>query len=873
MSKNLYLVDAFALIYRAYYAFLRSPRINSKEINTSAIYGFVNTLLHVISTRKPDYLVVAFDMHAPTFRHQMYEQYKANREAQPEDIRISMPYIRRFLEAMNILTVGVEGFEADDIIGTLAKRFSGDCDKIYMLTHDKDYAQLVGSNVYMCRPNSNGSGFEDLDEKEVCSHFGISYPEQMIDLLALWGDSSDNIPGCPGIGEKRAKELLATYGSIDGIYENIDQIKGKVRENLSENRRMVDFSKELVTIRTDVPIDINIEQAKIVKPDRTKLQELFKELEFKSNLITRIDALSVGEVPLGNLFAQENTPNSAEIKDFSTVKKTYLTVESDDDFEKLREKIHSSTRFSFVTNQLGVAITVNAQEAFSMGINATSIEFLREIFGSDKLKIGQNIKADILTLSKYGVQIKSPMFDTSIAHFLLYPGLKHETTNIAGQLLNYQVEKPTTQEIADLTIQIYEVLTEKIDSDEQVRRLFYDVEMPLMPILAQMEIEGMRVDVDAINDYAKVLREDLENCEKHIKELAGVDFNLNSPKQVGEVLFDRLKLDENAKKTSAGQYVTNEETLQKLAHHEIVAEILKYRGILKLLSSYAEALPKMVDKENRIHSSFNQTLVITGRLSSSNPNLQNIPTRDEAGRRIREAFIASDGNILISADYSQVELRLMAHFSEDEHLINAFRHGEDIHAATAARIFGVDIADVSTDMRRKAKTANFGIIYGISAFGLSERLNIPRREAKEIIEGYFEKFPGIKNYIDTTIERAKKDGYVSTLLGRRRYLENINSRNSVIRSLDERYAINAPIQGTAADIIKIAMINIDRKIKETNLRSKMILQVHDELIFDAPTEEIVVLKDMVKYEMESAFELSVPLVVDIGEGKNWLEAH
>ncbi|MBP5365810.1 MAG: DNA polymerase I [Bacteroidales bacterium] len=927
--KTLYLVDAYALIYRAYYALLRMPRINSKGVNTSASFGFVNTFIDILNRRRPDYIVVAFDSHGPTFRHEMYDQYKANREAQPEDIRAAVPVIKEFLAAMNVQTIACPGFEADDIIGTLAQRMRGTDVAVYMVTPDKDYAQLVGDNVRMLRPHT-GAGIDDWGESEVCEHWGVAKTSQIIDLLGLWGDSSDNIPGCPGVGEKRAKELLATFGSIDGIYRNINELKGKLKENLVQNREQVEMSRKLAVIVTDAPIEFNLADAALRAPDGARLQTLFAELEFR-NVKNRIDALFPQSAPtLGGLFDQPAPASDASMGSLfdqsaglppqfataQTVDHNYIVADTDDELQQLAHKMLSVSEFCFDTETtsvdtmtaeiVGLSVSFKEHEAYYVPFGTDGAESARRLTifapafaNGNILKIGQNLKFDINVLARYGVEVAGPMFDTMIAHFLMYPGLKHNMDSMAENLLTYspiaietligkgasqrsmrtvelQQIKEYAAEDADVTYQLYKALKPKIDADEALKKLFYDMEMPLMVVLADMERTGVKFDTQAMHNYAQVLKERISNVENHIKELAGCDFNVASPKQVGEVLFERLKIDSSVRKTRTGQYSTNEEILQKLAHNNpIVASILEYRGLVKLLNTYVEALPLLINKTTgRIHTNFNQTIVITGRLSSSNPNLQNIPIRDDDGREIRKAFIpSSHDNKILAADYSQVELRLMAHFSNDPHLTEAFINGEDIHAATAARIFNVSAAEVTKDMRRKAKTANFGIIYGISAFGLAERLDIPRKEAKDIIDGYFESFPGVRTYITECVEEVRRTGYVQTLFGRRRNLDDINSQNSVVRGVAERNAVNAPIQGTAADIIKIAMVNIFKELKDKGLKTKMILQVHDELVFDVPQDEIEIVSQIVKDKMESACALRVPLLAEIGIGDNWLEAH
>ena len=926
-----YLLDAYALIYRAYYAFLRSPRVNSKGVNTSAIFGFVNSVVDLLTKRKPDYIAVAFDVHEPTFRHVMYPLYKAQREAQPEDIRVAVPYIKQFLRAMNITIVECPGYEADDVIGTLSLKLKDKVDKVFMMTPDKDYAQLVRENVVMYRPSASG-GIEEWGLGEIKEHFGVERADQIIDLLGLWGDSSDNIPGCPGVGEKRAKELLMQFGSIDGIYEHLDELKGKLKDNFVNNKEQVMLSRKLATIVTDAPVEFDIESCRYCEPDMSQLKTLFDELEFR-NVLQRVSSLfAPQQSDLGGLFAQMsdrddpvNEP-APTLNTYKTVAHEYIVAETDEELRSLASELRNAKLICFDTETtsveamqadiVGLSFSVEAHKAYyipfhiSEGVGLFAVdyyseakrrlEFFKDIFESDTIaKVGQNMKYDILVLSYYGIEVRGTLYDTMIAHALLYPGQRHNMDDMSATLLHYQpieieeligkgaqqknmkdvpIEhiKEYAAEDADVTLQLWQVLEERLKQNPTIEKLFSDIEMPLMPVLADMERTGVTLDIKALKKFSEHLKEQISNSENTIYDLAGEKFNISSPKQVGEVLFEKLKIDAAAKKTKTGQYSTSEETLQKLAHdHPIAAEILNYRGLLKLLNTYSDSLPKLINQRTgRIHTSFNQTVVITGRLSSTNPNLQNIPIRDENGKEIRKAFVASDSeHVILAADYSQVELRLMAHFSNDEHLIEAFKRGDDIHAATAAKVFKVPIEEVTKDMRRKAKTANFGIIYGISAFGLAERLDIPRKEAKEIIDGYFDSFKGVKTYMERCVEDAKTKGAVETLFGRRRELDDINSKNSVVRGVAERNAINAPIQGTAADIIKIAMVNIFDELNKRHLKTKMILQVHDELVFDTPRGEIEVVEAIVKDKMENACQLSVPLVAEVGIGDDWLAAH
>lgn len=919
--KDLYLLDAYALIFRAYYAFIRNPRINSKGVNTSAAFGFTNSLLEILTKENPSHIAVVFDPSGPTFRHEQYSEYKANRESTPEDIKSAVPYIKRLIEAMNIPVIVKDGFEADDVIGTLAWKASDKGFVTYMVTPDKDYAQLVRDNVIMYKPRSKGGGIDKWGIEEIIEKFSISEPKQVIDILALWGDSADNIPGCPGVGEKRAKEMITKFGSVQGIYEHIDELKGKQKENMINFREQVELSYDLATIRTDVPVEFDEAALKLEKPNMNAVNALFEELEFR-NLGARVNSI-FGAAPVqGDLFgggSLADTAPAVEVNANQTLNDVphhYYLVDNDMAIASLCAELSVQQRFCFDTETtsinaleaelVGMSFAWQAHEAYYVPVPANReeavllVEKFRAVFeSSSNVKVAQNLKYDMLVLKNYGIDVKGPYFDTMVAHHLLYPGQKSNMDFMAETYLNYSpvsietligkkgkgqgnmrnvpVEqvKDYAAEDADVTLQLM-LKFEKELQDSPVKQLFETIEMPLIEVLANMEFEGVKLDDKALHEFAGELRETIIELEKKITEMAGVTFNIASPKQVGEVLFDHLKIDEKAKKTKSGQYSTNEETLQKLKDkHPIIPEILEYRGLMKLLNTYVEALPKLINTStNRLHTSYNQAIVVTGRLSSTNPNLQNIPIRDENGKAIRKAFTATDeAHLFLSADYSQVELRLMAHFSGDQHLIDAFNRGEDIHAATAAKIFKVPLEEVTSDMRRKAKTANFGIIYGISAFGLAERLTIPRKEAKAIIDGYFESFPGVKTFMDNCITKAKKEGYVETLYGRRRDLSDINSRNGVVRGMAERNAINAPIQGTAADIIKQAMVNIGKRFEAEDVQSKMILQVHDELNFDVVKSELDQVKAIVKEEMENAIKLEVPLDVDMGVGLNWLEAH
>ncbi|TAJ11238.1 DNA polymerase I [Marinilabiliaceae bacterium JC017] len=920
-ENRLFLLDAYALIYRAYYAFIRNPRITSKGMNTSAILGFTNSLLEILQKEEPTHIAVAFDPSGPTFRNEMFQEYKAQREATPEDIKAAIPYIKRLLEAMNIPVIEQQGYEADDVIGTLAQQASEEGYTTYMVTPDKDYAQLVNEKVFMYKPKSKGGGNDILGIEEVKTKFSVERPDQVIDILALWGDAADNIPGCPGVGEKRAKDLVAKYGSVQGIYDHVEELNGKQKENMIAFREQVEMSHKLVIIKTDVPLGVDLSTLIAKKPDLQKVNRLMEELEFKA-LSTRISQIYGVKPQQGSLFdttpreSQEQVSYGSSLETIKDVAHNYYLVDNDMAIASLCAELSVKKAFCFDTETtslnaldaelVGLSFSWKTGEAYYVPVPADRkeaekiVEAFRLVFEDINItKVGQNIKYDLLILMNYGIKVGGALFDTMIAHHLLHPGLKNNMDFMAETYLKYSpvsietligkkgkgqksmrdvapdVIKEYAAEDADVTWQLMELFKVQLE-DSSVKDLFYGVEMPLVKVLADMEHEGVKLDDKALHEYAGKLRDKITSLEEKIISQAGMEFNISSPRQVGDVLFEHLKLDEKAKKTKSGQYSTNEEVLQKLKdRHPIIQDILEYRGLKKLVSTYVEALPKLINtKTNRLHTSYNQSVVVTGRLSSSNPNLQNIPIRDEEGREIRKAFIASDDtHIFLSADYSQVELRLMAHFSGDEHLIEAFRRGEDIHAATAAKIFKVSLEEVTSDMRRKAKTANFGIIYGISAFGLAERLNIPRSEAKAIIDGYFENFPGVRQFMDESIAHAREKGFVETQFGRRRTLDDINSRNGVVRGVAERNAINAPIQGTAADIVKKAMVEIYNRLETEGLKSKMILQVHDELNFDVHKSELDRLKEIVKEGMESACELSVPLIVDMGVGQNWLEAH
>ncbi len=923
MSDNnrnkLFLVDAYALIYRSYYAFIRNPQFNSKGVNTSAMLGFTNSLVQLLETENPQYIGVVFDVSAPTFRHTMFKDYKAKREVMPEDLRTSIPYIRNIIEAFNIPIIELEGYEADDVIGTLAQKAKAEGFDIYMMTPDKDYAQLVEPNVRMYKPARQGGAAEVWGPEEVKKNFGIGSTRQMIDLLGLMGDASDNIPGCPGVGPKTAQKLISEFGSIEGLYENLDNIKGKLRDNLLENKELVMLSKKLVTIICDVPIEFDKKSLTREEINKEALKAVFDDLEFRS-LTKRLNLEAVK--PAGalqqSLFGEDIAVQaSVPVKlNIEAVPHQYYLVENEMQRASLRAELSVSDAFCFDTETTGLnaltceivclSFAFRKHEAYCVTLPSNReeaqkiLEEFKEVFSDEKvMKIGQNMKYDLLVLGNYGIEVEGKLYDTMLAHYLIQPEQKHNLDHLCNVYLNY--EKLTTESLigkkgsgqlsmrsvpidklcdyacedADLTLQLKDVLDGELDKFE-MRGLFESVEMPLVPVLVHMEQAGVRLDSKVLHDYAHVLRAQIIQIEKEIFELAGEEFNISSPKQMGPVLFEKLAIDTNARKTKTRQYSTSEEVLVKLADkHPIVNKILEYRGLKKLLNTYVEALPLLVNKRTgKLHSSFNQAITATGRLSSINPNIQNIPIRDESGREIRRAFVPSnEHHLFLSADYSQIELRIMAALSGDEEMMKAFREMKDIHAITAAKIYKVTEEEVTPDMRRKAKTANFGIIYGISAFGLSQRLNIPRSEAKELIDGYFENFPKIKAFMDNQIELARKNGYVQTIKGRKRYLNDIGSANAVVRGMAERNAINAPIQGSAADIIKVAMINIYEKFRTENLKSKMILQVHDELNFDVLLPELERVKEIVKNEMEHAVELEVPLTVEMNAASNWLDAH
>ena len=985
MSK-LFLLDAYALIYRSYYAFIKSPRINSRGQNTSAVMGFCNTLLEVLEKEKPDFIAVCFDPHGPTFRSEAFPAYKAQRQATPEDILWSVPVIKRLLEAWRIPTVEVAGFEADDVIGTLATRFGAQGAaspegpvEVYMLTPDKDYGQLVGPQVYQYRPR-HGGGYEVMGVAEVCQKYSISSTGQVVDLLALMGDSADNFPGCPGVGEKTAAKLIADFGSVEQLLQRTGELKGALRKKVEEHQQDIRMSYYLATIRRDVPTEVTLDDLRRREPDLEGLAAMMGELEFRQ-MDLRIKKLygAAAVSPQGDLFAnaeeaevggggkvEVSTPRQISLfadegagetknRALQTLKSTphtYHLIEKEEDMREICQKFLAAKTLSLDTETtsteplraqlVGLSFSVEAGEAWYVSIPrhqdkqapGTSNDLFATSAAPDDgtltweeaarlvaifkplyehpaiLKVGQNLKYDLEVLARYGIRLAGPMWDTMIAHYLLQPETKHNMDFMAEQLLDYQTihidqllgprgkqqrnmrDLPPSEvyeyacEDADVTLRLKNALQPLLERQgdaggataplpSPTLRLFNEVEMPLMPVLAEMEQHGVRLDTASLRDTSRQLNERMAALEQEIVTLAGHPLNIASPRQVGQVLFEEMRIVEKPKKTKTGQYVTSEEVLQQLSHqHPIVEKILAHRGLKKLIGTYVDNLPALVNPETgRLHTSFNQCVTATGRLSSSDPNLQNIPVRGEDGKEIRRAFVPEPGQLFFSADYSQIELRVMAHLSQDAHLIEAFRSGHDIHAATAARIYKKSVDDVTRDERSRAKRANFGIIYGITVFGLAERLDIPRAEAKALIDGYFESFPGVRAYMDQCVETAREKGYVETMMGRRRYLPDINSRNQTVRGFAERNAVNAPIQGTAADIIKLAMVRIARRMKEEGLKARLILQVHDELNFTCPPEEKERLQRLVTEEMQGAFPLDVPLVADSGWGNNWLEAH
>lgn len=948
-TDKLFLLDAYALIYRSYYAFIKNPRINSKGFNTSAILGFVNTLEEVLKKENPTHIGVAFDPSGPTFRHEAYEQYKAQREETPEAIRLSVPIIKDIIRAYRIPILEVSGYEADDVIGTLATEAGRQGIITYMMTPDKDYGQLVSDNVFMYRPKHSG-GFEVMGIEEIKAKFNIQSTEQVIDMLGLMGDSSDNIPGCPGVGEKTAQKLVAEFGSIENLLAHTDQLKGALKTKVEANREMITFSKFLATIKVDVPIKLDMTTLVREEPDEEKLRKIFEELEFRT-LIDRV--LKKSGAPLssssnsvspdlyagtlfarpvdsptpenngpvqGDLFANfaDNGTDNAENSNLTHLEMLdvdYQLIDTEEKRSEIIQKLLTTEILSIDTETtgtepmeaelVGMSFSNAENRAYYVPVPANRDEALKIVNefrplyeNENSMKVGQNIKYDMIVLQNYGVQVKGKLFDTMLAHYVLQPELRHNMDYLAEIYLHYQTihieeligPKGKGQknmrdlspeaiykyacEDADVTLKLKNILEQELKTND-AEKLFYEIEMPLVPVLAYMERNGVRVDTEALKQTSEHFTARMNQIEEEVHQLAGTDFNIASPKQVGEVLFDKLRIVEKAKKTKTGQYVTSEEVLESLrGKHEIVGKILEHRGLKKLLGTYIDALPLLINKETgKIHTSFNQTVTATGRLSSSNPNLQNIPIRNENGKEIRKAFIPDDGCEFFSADYSQIELRIMAHLSGDANMIEAFKEGDDIHAATAAKVYKISIDKVTREQRSKAKTANFGIIYGISVFGLAERMNVDRKEAKELIDGYFETYPQIKEYMDKSIDLARGQGYIETIFGRKRYLPDINSRNSVVRGYAERNAINAPIQGSAADIIKVAMVRIYQRFQSESIKSKMILQVHDELNFSVLPEEKEKVQKIVIEEMENAYRMQVPLRADCGWGSNWLEAH
>ncbi len=932
-DKRLFLLDAYALIFRGYYAFIKNPRINSKGMNTSAIMGFVNSLLDVINREKPSHMAVVFDVGKATVRTDYFPEYKAQREETPEAIRLAVPYIQDILRAMCIPIMFAEGYEADDVIGTLAKQAEKEGYTTYMVTSDKDFAQLVSDNIKMYRPSAFGRGIEIWGVDEVKEKFGVERPEQVIDYLGMMGDSVDNIPGLPGVGEKRAKTFLKEFGTLENLLENTDQLKGKLKENIENNKELGLLSKKLATILLDAPVQFSGQEFEICEPDIEKVQEIFNELEFRRMLDNFYQAFNLNissakkmetiaeKAIQASLFGEDDLNNNdAEeldsfFTDLSSYNHLYQLVDGKVGQKLLLDKLLKQTEVAFdtETNSLdalsadlvGISFSFEAGKGYYVPFPKdfeeakNLVQFFMPFFESEEiLKIGHNLKYDYKVLYKYGVRPKGQIFDTMIAHYLLNPDQRHSMDTLAETLMRYkplaiesligkkgknqktfdqldlEVQKEYAVEDADITLRLKHILEPQLPA-VKADKLLKEIEMPLMGVLTEMEVEGIRVDAEVLKEQSEKISKEIQSIEKKIYEYSGEEFNLNSPKQLGEILFDKLKLDPKAKKTKTGQYKTGEEILVKLKdRHEIIEKILDYRQLQKLSSTYVDALPKEINPETgRIHTTFVQTTAATGRLASTNPNLQNIPIRSEQGRQIRKAFVARDQNhVLMSADYSQIELRVIAELSQDPKMLESFKKGEDIHRATAARVFNVTQEEVTREQRDQAKTVNFGIIYGVSAFGLAEQTGLSRSEARQLIDTYYETYPVLKNYIENQIHLAREQGFVETILGRRRYLKDINSRNAIVKGHAERNAINAPIQGSAADIIKIAMINLHEKLQK-DFKTKMLLQVHDELIFDVPKTELEPVQKLIKETMESAVKLSIPLIVDIGVGENWLEAH
>ncbi|MDE6049634.1 MAG: DNA polymerase I [Paramuribaculum sp.] len=912
-QKKLFLLDAYALIYRAYYALIRSPRITTKGVNTSAIFGFCNTLDEVLRKENPTHIAVCFDPSGKTFRHEAYAEYKAQRDKQPEDITASVPYIKRILAAYNIPSIEVEGYEADDVIGTLSRLAEKEGFITYMMTPDKDYGQLVTDKVFMYRPSLRGEGFEIRGPKEICAKYLIDDPKQVIDMLALEGDASDNIPGCPGVGEKTAAKLISAWGSVENLLSHTQDVKGALRQKIEDNAENIRFSKFLATIKTDVPIgDITPGSLKRKSLNVDALIEIYRELEFRTflNRLGASQSPALSQTPaegeMGSLFdvAQEAPKTSLKSGnyDYKLITNPIETAEAVKSLlgeEMIAIAVNATGEFAMIARVNGIALSAAEGKAVYIAMpeereqRAEISVALQPLFDKIPLVISHNVKREIIALRRENIYISDKYYDTSVAHYLIDPEMKHELSFVASKYLDYALIEPETAtpkskaaplsredaairfgEIADITLRLYPILA-KVISEQNLEPLLTSIEMPLVRVLADMEWTGVRIDVRELAELERRFTARLNEMESKIFELAGGSFNISSPMQVGEVLFERMKIDSNAKRTKKGGYSTTEEILEKLRPaNPIVDLILQHRALKKLLTTYVKALPAMVNPATgKIHTSFNQTVTATGRISSTNPNLQNIPIRSDDGREIRRAFVADPGDLLMSADYSQIELRLMAVMSGDKDMIDAFLSGEDIHRATAAKIYHESLQDVTDTQRRNAKTANFGIIYGISAFGLSERLGIPRAEAKTLIDGYFRTYPGVKEYMNRSVEQAKQQGYVTTVKGRKRMLPDINSRSSVVRGYAERNAINAPLQGSAADIIKLAMVEIDRHIAEAGLESRMILQVHDELVFNVKPDELPELQKIVIKDMEGAFSAAVPLTVSSGTGTNWLEAH
>lgn len=937
-EKKLFLLDAMALVFRAYFAFSNNHRVNSQGLNTSAMFGFTNTLLEILKKEKPSHIAVVFDTSAPTHRHEAFSDYKAHREEIPEDIAIAIPYIKRLVKAFNIPVIEMDGFEADDIIGTLAVKAERAGFRTFMMTPDKDYGQLVTDKVHIYKPARMGNGAEILGVKEVCQRYGIERPDQVIDILGLMGDAVDNIPGVPGVGEKTATQLIQQFGSVDNLLAHTDQLKGKLKEKIENNREKALMSRQLATIHCDVPVDLNEDELTLTEPDKNALVELFKELEFRKlaqqilgeDIHVPAPQASNGQMDLfGSVQAtpdyhsgksepssDDSTEESPILHNIQNTAHTYLIAETPEQIQTLAEEIlrHESVSFDTETTGLdplqcelvGLSFSTEKHTGWYVPVPPgrsaaqSTLMQLSSVFENSKLRmIGQNIKFDLNVLASYGVFPKCELFDTMLAHYLIQPEMRHNMNVLAETYLHYspvpiesligkkgkdqgnmrdvetELIKEYAAEDADITLQLQQHF-EPLLKDTGTQKLFNEVEIPLIPVLAGMEREGIRIDLPALQDFSRTLEEDIRSIDKEIQSLAGTPFNVSSPKQVGDILFEVLKIDQKPKKTKTGQYATSEDILSKLSgKHPIVEKILDYRELVKLKSTYVDALPQLINPSTgRIHTTFNQVVAVTGRLSSDNPNLQNIPIRTTRGREVRKAFVPRDENhLLLSADYSQIELRIMAHLCGDPGLLEAFRQGLDIHTSTASKVFGVSLEEVNDEMRRRAKMVNFGIIYGISAFGLSERLNIPRKEAASIIENYFIQYPLIKDYMDGAIEQAREKGYVETMMGRRRYLRDISSQNATVRGFAERNAINAPIQGSAADMIKVAMIRLNKALESGRYKSKLVLQVHDELVLDVPKEEMEEVKALVIEHMENAMPLSIPVLVEAGFGNNWLEAH